>query len=193
MTDRSLPRCFASGSYSSLTPILPRSCLPALLSFLEDISCMPELTLSLSGDLHLQQKDGRFICCPDQLLTWLQRLQPDSYPVPQLALRAYTDKAMQTEKDTPETRIPEKLLEIKDLARFAKEVYTAAGQPPPILDLRLEDGLKVGKVRVGGEVVAEWKSVDAREVSVRTLLAAVRRVDANLAERWQQRYGGPQV
>ena len=185
MTDYPLPRCYTKGSYSSFTPILPRSSLPTLLSFLEDIGCLPELTLSLSGDLHLQQKDGRFICVPEELLNWIEVLQPASYPVP---LPVYSDKAIQTEQDTHE-----KLLEIRDLARFAKEVYLAAGQPPPVLDLRLEGGLKVGKVRVEGKVVAEWRSIDAKEASIRAMLAAARCIDANLTELWLQRYGSPQV
>jgi hypothetical protein len=188
MTHQPLPRCYSKGSYSSFTPILPRASLPTLLSFLEDIGCLPEHALSLSGDLHLQQKDGRFICVPEELLNWIQVLQPDSYPVPELSLPVYSDKAIQTEKDTPE-----KLLGIRDLTRFAKELYLAAGQPPPILDLRLEGGLKVGKVRVEGKVVAEWRSIDAKEVSIRAMLAAARCIDANLTELWLQRNGSPQV
>lgn len=132
--------------------------------------------------MHLQQKDGRFICLPEELLSWIQALQPDSYPVPEVSLPVYSDKAIQTEKDTHE-----KLLEIRDLMRFAKELYLAAGQPPPILDLRLEGGLKVGKVRVEGEVVAEWRSIDAKEASIRSMLAAARCIDANLTELWIQR------
>lgn len=190
MASSPLPRFFSNGSYTSFSPILPRSSLPALLSFLEDISCGPDLTLSFDGQLYLKQRDGHFILCPEPLLEWFQRLQPDSYP--QLFQCVYLDQAVQTEKETQEVaKKPEdeRLLAIKDITKFAKEVHLVAGRPVPMLEVKMEDGLKVGKVKVGGEVVAEWKSADVREASLRALLAAVRLVDPSLAERWQQRYG----
>lgn len=195
MTTFPLPRRFSRGFCHSFSPIFARDSLPALLSFIQDVGCTPTLKLSLDGNLYLEQKDGRFILCPDSLLEWVEHLQPNGYPVPQLAYQTYTDQTAQTETETPPLLSPqptrtvnEQLLEIRDLTKFTQEVYLGAGYARPKLEVKDLGGRKMARVKVAEEVMAECVAKEAQEVTVRALLDAVRRVDSGLAERWQKRY-----